>query len=180
MERITLFLQRRVKAALIVRLAAIAIVGTVALGSSGCQSFVDDWNKLFGYEKKPEDPNKSEFYVCNYWEDNNEDGLVSKSEMVGIKDRFRAHEKITLVAHTKEKKGYDLVAKVYNGKRKLIRKLSSPTNSTFKIIISFDGQISRIVFKPWQLHALGGVGDYTIEWYLNENRVGTNNFALID
>ena len=180
MERITTLLQRRVKSAFIVPLAAIAVVVAIALGSSGCQSFVEDWHRFFGYEEKSEDPNKSEFFVCNYWQDNNENGKIGRSELVGVKNDFRAHETITLMALTIEKKAYKLMAKLYNGERELIRMPGSPINSTYETIISFNGEYSSIEFKPWQLHALGGVGEYSVEWYLNKNRVSTQNFTLIE
>lgn len=123
----------------------------------------------------PDDEPENEvpdFFICNYWEDKNQDGVASHDEYIGINNQFRAHEKITVVARITGKRGGNLKRIVRNAANKIVFEDVK--------VIPYDNSVLRISFEPRELYNLGGIGKYAVEWHLNNNLIATKSFDLIN
>jgi len=109
--------------------------------------------------------------VCNYWQDKNGDGAVDRDEFIGVKDIFRAHENITIMAYVNGKKGAELTTQILNGEGKLVGEYES--------ILPYVDTYNHSSFAPGEIYNKGGVGEYTVKWYINDNLVGIKEFNLI-
>lgn len=150
---------------------AAGLFGLTAIGAGGCATYINEKGKTvlgFWFEKPAQSGN---FFVCNYWQDKNQDGMVSNEEYLGIKDQFRSNEWVTFIGEINGKQGANLSIKVWNGEGRLIRNETS--------IVAFGNYVQKVEYEPWQLYNLGGAGRYTVSWYLNDNLISTKNFNLI-
>jgi len=115
------------------------------------------------------------FLTCNEWVDKNNNGAVDTSEYIGVKDQFRANERMTLVAEVNGPlvKGAVLKTRLVNG---LGKELDLSPEET---ILPFESNSMKYAFDPWEIYNLGGQGKYTAYFILNNNLIGIKNFVII-
>ena len=112
------------------------------------------------------------FFTCNQWVDSNQDGIISDWEFQGVKSQFRTYEPITLVAKFFGKKGANIGYKIKNPSGKIMEEETSTA--------PYDNSVWKSTIEGRKLKEMGGVGEYKIEWYLENNVVNVTNFTLIE
>lgn len=111
-----------------------------------------------------------DFFVCNYWEDTNQDGLLSVPECSGIKYSYRSFESITLVGRIFGKRPQKLSYKICTADFRNVKDGG--------VTIMYDNYCYLSTFKPYELYNLGGGGVYKVVWYLDNNIVNITEFEL--
>jgi hypothetical protein len=66
-------------------------------------------------------PKGLDLFICNYWEDKNQDGVIQPKEWVGIKDTFRISERVECVGEITEKKGAKIQFKLLDPERVVVK-----------------------------------------------------------
>ncbi len=156
------------KTAQVGALIAGGLAGVAGMGGCYYNQHYNKQEPFFACNYNKQEP----FFACNYWIDRNQDGMVDFGEYEGVKDSFRSFESITIVSTIYNKRGANLKCIVW-----------SPAGipvSEDKSVVSFDVNISRLMFSPHQLKSLGGVGRYRAVWYVEDNPVNTTDFQLLD
>lgn len=116
-----------------------------------------------------------DYFICKYWQDTNNDGLLDADEFVGVKDTFDATDDslITFVGYYYNQKGNEVALKIYDPDDNLYSEDSAvaeygPTH------------VQRWWFTPSTMVENGGTGDWTANWYLSGNLEHTQTFTLTD
>lgn len=112
-----------------------------------------------------------QFFTCNEWIDSNQDGCVELHELKGIKNHFRAHERVTIGYISFNKKGAKDTLKIWNPQNTESGEISN--------IIAYQNNVRRYVFEPWEIYNTSGAGEYTYQWELNNNPVYRGTFMII-
>ena len=134
--------------------------GALGIGASGCVTGAG--GPVYG---------RSNFFICNYWVDRDQDGETALNEFVGIKNQFRANESVTLVGILIGHQGSRLTTRLYNGENRLV--------NTDNMTLPFESSVYKLEFGPWELVNKGGQGLYQVQWYINDNMVNVNKFNII-
>ena len=116
------------------------------------------------------------YFVCNNWVDSNGDGTSSCDEYVNVgKEIFRRGESITFVLSTRNIPVGSKISFV----------LFPPGYEKSKIKANLKTAFTNNV-QPVQL-AVGtdlldkyGVGEYHVQWFINDNFVGRSDFKIIN
>jgi hypothetical protein len=105
----------------------------------------------------------SDFFACNYWEDKNADGLMSRDEYIGIKDTFTVEDDslITFVSYWNDSYGKNINIKIYD-----------PNGYVWDNDTATVEDSTTYIYRWWfnvkTLASEGGTGNWTIKWYLND------------
>ncbi len=116
-----------------------------------------------------------DYFICSYWEDTNNDGLLDANEFVNVTDEFNADEDtiITFVGYYYNQKGKEIGLKIYEPDGTLY------SNKTAEVEYE-PTHVHRWWFDPSTLIEAGSAGDWKAEWYLDDELVHAENFILTD
>jgi hypothetical protein len=114
-----------------------------------------------------------DFFICNYWEDSNGDGLLDDDEYVGVKTTFDTDTDsiITFVGYFYNQKGKEIGLKLYEPDGTL-----------------YSDRTSTAEYEPTHVHrwwyhvstlADEAAGDWTAKWYLEGELQATKTFTII-
>jgi hypothetical protein len=118
---------------------------------------------------------RPDYFICQYWEDKNGDGILDNDEFIGIKDTFDATNDslITFVGYYYNEKGSEIAIKIYDPDDNLYSEDSA--------VVEYEPtHVHRWWFHPSTLVEDAGTGDWTAYWYLSGNLVHTETFTLTD
>lgn len=124
------------------------------------QPYNDDWYDDWLYD----DETEVDFFACNKWVDKNNDDLLSRDEYVGVKDSFSVEKDttITFVSYWHYEKGKVIEIKIFNPQDEIWYHDTAT--------IEFDPTyIYRWWFNVKRLTSEGGVGNWTVKYYLDGN-----------
>jgi hypothetical protein len=117
-------------------------------------------------------PKGLDFFFCNYWEDQNQDGVIQPKEWVGIKDTFRVSERLEFVGEITGKKGAKVQFKLLDPERVVVK--------ADEQVAGEDTYLGRYSFEPYDLFKKGGAGRYSVEWYVNGNLIRRLDLTLLN
>lgn len=123
----------------------------------------------YGTDERPD------FFICQYWEDKNSDGLLDNDEFIGIKDTFDATDDtiITFVGYFYNQKGNEIALKIYDPDDNLYSEDST--------VVEYEPtHVHRWWFRPSTMVENGGTGDWSAYWYLSGELVHSQTFTLTD
>ena len=171
---------------LIKKLALAGLIGSAGLAGSGCfitinpyhphayhsHSYVGDAYSPRTEIIRKEKP-ESHFFACNGYRDLNRDGKMDyPAEFIGIKNKFREWENITLVSYTPD---------TWEGQKETLY-LFSPRNelvSKTECTIKKDGNAVRVKLdNPDSIARTHGYGKYHAVWNINRNFIGQTDFWI--
>ena len=121
----------------------------------------------YGTDERPD------FFICNYWEDKNGDGILNDDEYVGIKSDFNTANDtiITFVSYFYDSKGKEIDLKIYDPDDALYADDSA--------VVEYEPtHVHRWWFNPSNMVEEGGAGDWSAEWYLDGELVHTEYFTI--
>jgi hypothetical protein len=116
-----------------------------------------------------------DYFICSYWEDTNNDGLLDANEFVNVTNTFNADEDtiITFVGYYYDSKGKEIGLKIYQPDGTLYSDKTAE--------VEFEPtHVHRWWYVPSTLVSAGGAGDWKAEWYLDGELVHTETFTLTD
>lgn len=134
------------------------------------KSYLENSKKQEEIEKK----SLGKYFACNYWKDFNQDGGANyPEEYVGIKEKFREDEKITLVSYNV--KGKSWKEEVYDPKGKKIFEDKMEINPNEGIVLRTSDDFDM---TTWLVQR-GGYGNYKAVWSVDDKYVGSTEFEII-
>jgi len=123
---------------------------------------------------KASTPITIESFVCNYWSDKNEDGIMNKDEFIGIKNNYRVgdDDKIMFVCRfINSRKGAKYRIKIYTPAGNLWKNAEG-TLKDVSVHTIYDESTIR------KLYDGGGSGQWSVKWFLNSECKSIDNFYI--
>lgn len=113
-----------------------------------------------------------DFFICNYWQDSNNDNLIDDDEYVGIKDSFstKTDSLITFVGYYHNQKGKEIGIKIYEPDGTL-----------------YSNKTTKAEFEPVHVHrwwydvnnlANAATGSWKVKWYLEGKVIASQDFTI--
>lgn len=116
-------------------------------------------------------PTPPDFFACNYWIDENQDGAIAPNEWYGIKDYFRKHEQITFVAHIRQDIGVSFSYILYDPDGTIFES-SMPERTTFNTsVVRYNRAVKALIEN-------GGAGDWEMHWFIEGDLVNVTKVRL--
>ncbi len=140
---------------------------TAAKKKSLFQAEVTEWEFLFDFnsgEQERQSPAATDFFACNFWLDEDQNSCISRDEFRGVKDQFRAHEKITFVALLKQGAGVNYSYTLHAPDGSVYQQ--DENNQT-----RFKNAMAQAEFYVRELVDQRGVGQWKMQWKIEGNPV---------
>ncbi len=132
------------------------------------------------------------FFACNHWVDENQNGMVEPDEWFGIKEHFRPNETITFVAYINQGVGTEFKYELHNPdnnipdltRRPARKGPATPTISTETT--KFDQSVIRAEYLVRDLigcptlgsSVVSPAGDWKMYWYIENTLVNITQVSL--
>lgn len=106
------------------------------------------------------------FSACNYWQDFNGDGLMDDKELVGVKDTFSLHERVTFIAKFFNQKGAKGRVRFYSPDGKVALETDFD--------VTLDNHVSMMEINS----SAKTPGTWACTWYIDGTHVGTTQITI--
>ena len=109
-------------------------------------------------------------FACNEWFDRDQNGMVAAQEFEGIKSTFSYFEELSFVARYDSGVGALITWRLFGPERTVLRQGSATGR--------WDRGYRMVRFEVGSLIDQGGLGDYRMEWYLEDTPTKTTRVRL--